>query len=48
MSSRERGISFMGYVQGKGHSQGTLFPVVLDDLVKADHVCRVIRSSMIL
>ncbi len=32
----------MSYIQGEGRSQGTLFPVVLDDLVAADHVCRVI------
>ena len=36
------GIVFMGYIHGEGRSQGTLFPVVLDDLVPADHVCRVI------
>jgi len=34
----------MSYIQGKGRSQGTLFPVVLDDLVPADHVCRVIDA----
>ena len=32
----------MGYIEGEGRNQGTLFPVVLDDLVPADHVCRVI------
>lgn len=32
----------MGYIQGEGRSQGTLFPVVLDDFMPADHVCRVI------
>ncbi len=32
----------MSYIQGEGRSQGTLFPVVLDDLVPLDHVCRVI------
>ena len=43
MPSRERGqFSFMGYIEGEGRSQGTLFPVVLDDLIPADHVCRVI------
>ncbi|MGB8478128.1 MAG: hypothetical protein WCE63_04710 [Acidobacteriaceae bacterium] len=30
------------YIQGEGRSQGTLFPVVLDDLVPVGHVCRVI------
>jgi transposase len=34
----------MGYIQGEGRSQGTLFPVVLDDLVPADHVCRVMDA----
>jgi hypothetical protein len=34
----------MGYIRGEGRSQGTLFPVVLDDLVPADRVCRVIDA----
>lgn len=34
----------MGYIEGEGRSQGTLFPVVLDDLVPVDHVCRVIDA----
>src|ERR1700749_772117 len=34
----------MGYVLGEGRSQGTLFPVVLDDLIPTDHVCRVIDA----
>src|SRR5579875_295198 len=34
----------MGYIAGEGRSQGTLFPVVLDDLVPVDHVCRVIDA----
>jgi transposase len=34
----------MGYIQGEGRNQGTLFPVVLDDLIPADHVCRVIDA----
>jgi transposase len=34
----------MRYIRGEGRSQGTLFPVVLDDLVGADHVCRVMES----
>jgi hypothetical protein len=32
----------MGYIQGEGRDQGSLFPVVLDDLVPVDHMCRVI------
>ena len=34
----------MSYIQGEGRSQGTLFPVVLDDLIPADHVCRVLDA----
>src|SRR6201996_3400742 len=34
----------MGYIRGEGRGQATLFPVVLDDLVPADHVCRVIDA----
>jgi transposase len=34
----------MGYILGEGRSQGTLFPVVLDDLIPADHVCGVIDA----
>src|SRR6202167_5401509 len=45
MPSRERGhFFFMGYIQGAGRSQGTLFPVVLEDLIPTDHVCRVIDA----
>src|ERR1700744_2585679 len=34
----------MGYIQGEGRNQGTLFPVVLDAFVPADHACRVIDA----
>jgi hypothetical protein len=34
----------MGYIQGERRNQGTLFSVVLDDFVSADHVCRVIDA----
>jgi len=34
----------MGYIRGDGRSQGTLFPAVLDELVPADHICRVIDA----
>ena len=34
----------MGFIQGEGHSQGTLFPVVLVELVPDDHVCSVIDA----
>jgi len=31
----------MGYIQGDGRDQGTLFPVMLDNLLPVDHMCRV-------
>src|ERR1700733_6623073 len=34
----------MPYIQGTGRNQGTLFPVALDDLVPADHMCRVVDA----
>jgi transposase len=34
----------MAYIQGEGRGQGSLFPVVLDDLVPVDHMCRVIDA----
>jgi transposase len=34
----------MGYIVGEGRSQGSLFPVALDDLVPADHMCRVVDA----
>jgi hypothetical protein len=34
----------MGYIKGEGPNQRTLFPVVFDDFVPADHVCRVIDA----
>ena len=38
------GILLMGYVRGEAKGQGALFPVSLDELVPADHVCRVIEA----
>lgn len=34
----------MGFITGEGRTQGSLFPVSLDDLVSPDHVCRVIDA----
>lgn len=34
----------MAYIEGEGRKQGTLFPMVLDDLVPPDHMCRVIDA----
>lgn len=34
----------MGYIEGQGRNQGTLVPVVEDDFVPADHMCRVIDA----
>lgn len=34
----------MDFVQGEGRTQGTLFPVCLEELIPEDHVCRVIDA----
>src|SRR6476661_9678693 len=34
----------MAYIQGVGRTQGTLFPVTLEELIAEDHVCRVIDA----
>src|ERR1022692_3579370 len=34
----------MGFIRGEGRNQATLFPVVLDDLIPADHLCRVVDA----
>lgn len=34
----------MCYIHGVGRTQGTLFPVTLEELIPADHVCRVIDA----
>src|SRR3989449_6370140 len=34
----------MGFVQGEGRAQGTLFAVCLEELIPDDHVCRVIDA----
>jgi len=37
----------VAYIQGEGRSQGTLFPVVLDDFIPVDHICRVIDAFVL-
>lgn len=34
----------MAYIQGEARAQHTLFPSTLDELIPADHVCRVIEA----
>jgi transposase len=34
----------MAYIHGEGRDQGTLFPVLLDDLIPVDHMCRVVEA----
>ena len=34
----------MGFVQGEGRRQGTLFPVTWEELIPDDHVGRVIAA----
>ncbi len=34
----------MAYIQGEARGQHTLFPATLDELIPADHVCRVIEA----
>lgn len=38
------GIVVMRFIRGEGRTQGSLFPVTLDELVPADHVVRVIEA----
>jgi transposase len=34
----------MAYIRGEAREQTTMFPVTLDELIPADHMCRVIES----
>jgi hypothetical protein len=38
------GASSLAYIQGEARGQQTLFPSTLDELIPADHVCRVIEA----
>lgn len=44
MPSRKRGHFSLAYIQGEARGQHTLFPSTLDELIPADHVCRVIEA----
>ncbi len=44
---KREGIISMAYIEGEGRGQGTLFPVMLDDFVPVDHVCRVIDAFVV-
>src|SRR5256712_12418198 len=35
---------FMAYIRGEAREQVTMFPVTLDELIPADHMCRVIEA----
>ena len=34
----------MAYIRGEGREQTTMFPVTLDELIPADHMCRVVEA----
>ncbi len=34
----------MAYIRGEEREQTTMFPVTLDELIPADHMCRVIEA----
>ena len=45
IASLSGGTLSMGYIQGEGRNQGTLFPVVLDDFVpSASQMCSAQRN----
>src|SRR5260370_41734386 len=44
MLSRKRGHFFMAYIRGEAREQATMFPVMLDELIPEDHLCRVIEA----
>jgi transposase len=34
----------MGFIRGEAREQRTMFPVMLDELISQDHMCRVIEG----
>jgi hypothetical protein len=34
----------MAYIRGEAREQTTMFPVTLDELIRAEHICRVIEA----
>src|ERR1700719_3017858 len=38
------GVFVMAYIWGEAREQATMFPVTLDELIPADHMCRVIEA----
>ena len=44
MPLRERGHFSLAYIEGERRGQHTLFPSTLDELIPAEHVCRVIEA----
>ena len=39
-----RALLFMAYIKGEAVTQGSLFPVALDELIPADHLVRVVAA----
>jgi transposase len=39
-----RALLFMAYIKGESVTQGSLFPVALDELIPADHLVRVVAA----
>jgi transposase len=37
-------VEYMAYIEGVGRGQGSLFPITLEELIPAEHVCRVIDA----